>query len=429
MAVRKDNGQGSMYFDEGKGYWYAEIQWKDSSGTKKRKKFSGKSKTAVKKKLDEFKKQLLLSGPDVGKKSVIFQDFAENWLNTKLKNSLKPTSFMRKKGTFQYQVYPHLGGIPIEEISSEDIQNMVNRLIKEGLSYSSIKKAFDNVNGCLREYRITTRKTSLYNPCEAVVLPEAKKHSDAEIVFYSAEEIPLIYNEATRKCKNGQPAYYHGLALVLLMFTGMRVGEALALEWNGDIDFTGRTISITKNVVMVENEKGADTKYILLEQNSAKTYSGSRVIPMSDNVYRILKALRSQNLNSNYVLSTRNGNKVNPRNLSRTLNSILKKLNMVEQDDWSGSLHALRHTFASMMFEAGAEVKMVSDILGHSNTKITENIYIHIIQKQRVKTVKSVDEYTKQINGLSFDNLPDVITDDITITEDCNVDRNACISA
>lgn len=112
---------------------------------KKRKKFSGKSKTAVNKKLDEFKKQLLLSGPDVGNKTVTFQQFADNWLNTKLKNSLKPTSFMRKKGTFQYQVYPHLGGIPIEEISSEDIQNMVNRLIKEGLSYCSIVHSFRSI--------------------------------------------------------------------------------------------------------------------------------------------------------------------------------------------------------------------------------------------------------------------------------------------
>ncbi len=92
MAARKDNGQGSMYYDEGKGYWYAEIQWKDSTGTKKRKKFSGKSKASVKKKLEEFKKELLLSGPDLGKQSVTFEEFAENWLNTKLKISLKPTN-------------------------------------------------------------------------------------------------------------------------------------------------------------------------------------------------------------------------------------------------------------------------------------------------------------------------------------------------
>ncbi len=55
MASRKDNGQGSMYFDEKSGYWYAEIHWTDSSNGKHRKKFSGKTKTVVKKKLEEFK--------------------------------------------------------------------------------------------------------------------------------------------------------------------------------------------------------------------------------------------------------------------------------------------------------------------------------------------------------------------------------------
>lgn len=405
MATRKDNGQGSIYYNEKKGYWYAQIQWTDSTDTKQRKTFSGKSKAAVKKKLDEFKKELLLSGPDVAKKSVMFQDFADNWLQSKLKNSLKPTSFMRKKGTFKFQVYPYIGNIPIEDITSQDIQSMVNKLVEEGLSYSTIKKAYDNVNGCLREYRTVTRKTGMYNPCEAVVLPEVKKRENSDIVYYTSDEIPRIYEEATRKWSNGAPVYYHGLAIALLMFTGMRVGEALALEWNDDIDFDNRVISITKNVVIVENEDAGDTKYIMLDQNSGKTYNAKRIIPMSDNMYRILKALQEQNPSGKYVISSKNGTKVNPRNLSRTLNAILKKLGMIDVDDWSGGLHSLRHTFASMMFEAGAEVKMVSDILGHADTKITENIYIHIIDKQRVKAIKSVDEYTKTIPGLSFDNL------------------------
>ena len=64
MGTRKDNGQGSIYFNEVKGYWYASIQWTDSCGNRKKKQFSGKTKTTVKHKLDLFKKELLLSGPD-----------------------------------------------------------------------------------------------------------------------------------------------------------------------------------------------------------------------------------------------------------------------------------------------------------------------------------------------------------------------------
>ena len=134
MAERKDNGQGSIYFDEAKGYWYAEIQWTISTGKKKHKRFSGKSKATVKKKLDDFKKQLLLSGPNIGSQSVLFKDFAENWLTSKLKISLKPSSYMRKKTTFIHQVYPYLGDIPIEEITSQHIQNMVACLLKDELS-------------------------------------------------------------------------------------------------------------------------------------------------------------------------------------------------------------------------------------------------------------------------------------------------------
>ncbi len=405
MAVRKDNGQGFMYYDEGKGYWYAEIQWRDSSDAKRRKKFSGKMKSVVKKKLEEFKKELLLTGPDLGKRSITFQDFAETWLNTKLKISLKPTSFMRKKTTFIYQVYPHVGHIPIEDLTSQDVQKMVNSLFDEGLSYSSIKKAYDNVNGCLREYRIVTKKSGLYNPCEAVVLPEVKRRDDDDIVFYTEEEITKIYHEATRVTKNGFPVYYHGLAILLLLFTGMRVGEGVALE-KTDLDYVNRIIDINKNVVVVENDPNGKTKYTMLEQDSGKTYNAKRPLPMSDFVYALLRALHAQNPTSKYVISTKKGTRVNPRNLSRTLNCILKQVGMIEKDDWSGPLHALRHTFASMMFEAGVELKLVSDILGHANTKITENIYIHIMQKQRMKTVQNVDEYTQKIRGLCLANLP-----------------------
>lgn len=391
MATRKDNGQGSIYFDESKGYWYARIQWTDSAGDRKKKTFSGKTKTAVKKKLDEFKKELLLSGPDIGKKSVTFKEFADNWLKTKLKISLKPSSFMRKEVTFINQVYPYLGSIPIEDITSADIQNMVNSLLADGLSYSTIKKAYDNVNGCLKEYRIVTKKTSLFNPCEAVVLPEVKKRPESDIVFYKEDEIAKIKAEALRVWSNGEPVYYHGLSIVILMFSGLRVGEYIALDWDEDIDFADDIINVNGNAVLVKAEEGSKNKYELLDQRSAKTDDGSRPVPMTRVAKECLTELRKRNPNAKYVATTKNGTRVSARNLSRTLNSILKRLGMLEKEDWSGNLHALRHTFASMLFANNTPVKTVSEILGHADTKVTENIYIHLIKRQKIKAIKDID--------------------------------------
>ncbi len=394
MAPRKENGQGTIYRDEKTGYWYATIQWTDSAGKTKRKKFSAKSKTAVKTKLTNFKKELLTIGPDIDAKKILFKDFANSWLETKLKNSLKPTSYERKECTFINQVYPHLGNIPIEEITSSDVQAMVNALVKDGLSYSSIKKAYDNVNGCLREYRIHTRKTNLYNPCEAVVLPAAKKRDDGDITFYKADEIAKIKAEALRVWGNGAPVYYNGLSIVILMYTGLRVGEYLALKWDKNIDFNARTISVTGNAVLVRAPKGSATNYVLVDQNTTKTESGARVIPMTQVAYDALQELRKRHPNAEYVATSRNGSRVSTRNLGRTLNCILKSIGLLEEDDWSGNLHALRHTFASMLFANGAEAKTVSDILGHADTKITENIYIHMIQEVRVKAIQDIDKYS-----------------------------------
>lgn len=83
-----------------------------------------------------------------------------------------------------------------------------------------------------------------------------------------------------------------------------------------------------------------------------------------------------------------------PRNINRMFHSILIKSGIAKTyDDFCG-VHTLRHTFASMLFQNGCDVKIVSEILGHSNTKITENIYIHILQQQKIKAIQDIDKYS-----------------------------------
>lgn len=121
---RKSNGSGSIYFDEKWNKWYAEIQWSDKSGERHRKKFSGIKQTVVKNKLEEFKKQLIIANGNMAQTDVTFKEFADYWMQSVLKNELKPSSFNRKEVTLEYQVYPYLGGIPMNQISHYDVQDM-----------------------------------------------------------------------------------------------------------------------------------------------------------------------------------------------------------------------------------------------------------------------------------------------------------------
>lgn len=95
------------------------------------------------------------------------------WIINSQKYKLKPTSYNRKELTLEKQVYPYIGDIPISKLTHNDIQNMINNLTSQKLSYSTVKKAYEAVNGCLKEFRI--RNAIFFNPCEGVVLPNNQK--------------------------------------------------------------------------------------------------------------------------------------------------------------------------------------------------------------------------------------------------------------
>lgn len=385
--TRKSNGEGTVYFSEKEGGWRAEITWVDNGGCKHRKSWSSKKQADVKAKLAEFKKKLLLNGRDMTTENRTFQQFAEEWLKVVLKPKLKPTSYERKVVTLENQVYKHIGAIPIDKLNHSQIQKMVNDISESGLSYSTVKKAYEAVSACMRYYRVKT--STSFNPCEGITLPELKRKESSDIRFFTDEERRLIVEEATRIFSNGAPAYRLGWAYVLLLYSGLRVGELCALTWS-DIDFQERTIKVHKNAVeFSEEDEDGITRSVLKTQNNTKTRSGMRIVPMTKKAFTALSELKKVTGECEYIITSSKGRRIRPSRLGQTFSLILTAIDMERV-----GLHTLRHTFATMLFNNGCEIKVVSELLGHSNTKITENIYIHVIQKQRVKAIQSIDKYS-----------------------------------
>ena len=387
MTNKRANGEGTVFFIEREQKWRAEITWFDNGGNKRRKCWKSQKQSEVKAKLAEFKKQLLLNGTEMTTENKTFRQFAEEWLTVVLKPKLKPTSFERKVVTLRNQVYKHIGAVSIEKLTHSQIQKMVNSLSDSGLSYSTVKKAYEAVSACVRYYRIKT--STSFNPCEGITLPEQKRKESSDIRFFTDEERKLIVNEATRKFSNGVSAYRLGWAYVLLLYSGLRVGELCALTWK-DIDFEERTIKVYKNAVeYAERDDNGKSRSVLKTQNSTKTRSGMRTLPMTQKAFDALSELQKVTGQYEYIITSSNGQRIRPSRLGQTFSLILSAIDM----DRVG-LHTLRHTFATMLFNNGCEVKVVSDLLGHSNTKITENIYIHLIQQQKVKAIQSIDRFS-----------------------------------
>ena len=384
---RKTNGEGTVYFVEKEQCWRAEITWIDGGGIKHRKSWKAQKQSEVKEKLAEFKKQTLLNGKEIIQENKTFRQFAEEWLTVVLKPKLKPTSYDRKVCTLENQVYKHIGAIQIDKLTHSQIQKMVNDLSESGLSYSTVKKAYEAVSGCMRYYRIKT--STSYNPCEGITLPELKRKEASDIKFFTPEERKRIVNEATRKYDNDVAVYRLGWAYVLLLYSGMRVGELCALTWD-DIDFTEKTITVHKNAVEYsERDENGKTRSVYKTQNSTKTRSGMRIIPMTEKAFIALSELQKITGEYEHIITSSQGHRIRPSRLGQTFSLILSAVNMQRV-----GVHTLRHTFATMLFSNGCEVKVVSELLGHSNTKITENIYIHLIQQQKVKAIASIDKYS-----------------------------------
>lgn len=388
MATKKRaNGEGTIYFSEREQQWWAEITWIDADGNKRRKKWKSKKQSEVKAKLAEFKKQLLLNGTEVATEDRTFREFADEWVNVILKPKVKPLSYQRKVSTLENQVYKHIGNIPISKLTHSKIQKMINDLNESGLSYSTIKKAYEAVSGCMRYYRIQT--STSFNPCEDITLPEANRKEDSDIEFFTKEERIRIVEEATRAYQDGKHVYRLGWMFVLMLYSGMRVGEVCALTWD-DVDFSARTINVRKNAVEVrEKDKAGESHSVLITQNSTKTRSGTRIIPMTEKAYLALSELQKITGDCEYIISSSKGKRIRPSRIDRSFHLILDAIGLKRV-----GVHTLRHTFATMLFHNGCEVKVVSELLGHSNTKITENIYIHVIQEQKVKAIRSIDKFS-----------------------------------
>lgn len=391
MAERREKGMGSIS-QRKDGKWTARVTMGyNAQGKRKVKAIYGKTEREVKTKLKEFQKELIRHEYEEVQKTTV-ESYMTRWLEDIKRTELKPSSYDRLEATCKYQIFPFIGYIQIHSLSPSDIQELVNTLTNKGYAYSTIKKAYNAIDSCLT--LAYERGEIKKNPAVRISLPKQIKKELSDIVFYNAEEIELIKKHALFKYKNGEYKYSNGWYIILLLYTGMRVGELLALKWE-NINFNAGTLRVSGNLKQVRNrDKNSKNVYKLIEQ-SPKTKSGNRLIPLADNAVAALKYLWEHRHSEVYVATTKNGKFISPRNLDRAFRKITETAGIKP-----AGVHSLRHTFASMLFKRGVDPKTVSEILGHSDVSITYNIYIHIIEEQKVKAISLLNQPSEEFGDL-----------------------------
>ena len=284
-------------------------------------------------------------------------------------------------------IIPYIGSIQFQQLTSEDIQGLLKNLKdKKNYSHSTVKKVYDCLNAVIKFALI--KKDIIENPMLVVNMPDKQLFEKKEIRFFNKRECALIIEECGRVYSTGRPVYIYADVFILMLNTGIRMGEAIGLE-KRDWDPKGKTLCIQRNVQSVQNrdENGDRLVGKKLITNTTKTYSGNRVLPLNKLATQALERLCAAHPESKYIVCDSKGNCVPPERLERTFYFLLKNAKLEK----SGT-HSLRHTFASMLFAQKVDIKTISKHLGHANIQITIDTYVHLFEEIDHSSVAQLDD-------------------------------------
>ncbi|XSC73784.1 tyrosine-type recombinase/integrase [Bacillus licheniformis] len=312
---------------------------------------------------------------------ITFEDVFKEWWAVHSKTIKRSTRYS-KLSKFNKHILPLFGKLKIKDITKAYCQKAINRIAQEINSAQDVKIQANLVfKYALRMDYIST------NPMAYVVIPKKEENflSDEEEKrnFWEKDEIKIFLDKAHSQLKQQDYVMFY-----VLIFTGMRKGELLALEWK-DVDIKERTINIKQTLFFEDGKEVIQT---------AKKYHSKRIIKIDEQTAQILKKWRTQQkemLLSNGI--TTEAKYVLIRDDMRPLrlaypNDILNRI-IAKNKLHRITIHGFRHSHASILFEAGASLKEVQARLGHKEIQTTMNIYTHVTKTAKEKTAETFKKY------------------------------------
>lgn len=297
------------------------------------------------------------------------------------KNTVKPGTYATTVRYAKLHILPKIANKRIDTFTVLDCQKLVNQWAE----YFNSAKYPKGITQQVFDYAIKMN-IMFDNPMRKVKLPKRKGTVNEVNKFYSTEELKHFFDCVKDYGNMKYLAFFR-----LLAFTGMRKGEALALNWS-DIDFEKKQVHITKGVVLDENSNPMIS--------TTKTKKSVRTVSLDDESLAILRKWKIEqakelmsiginSLNKHQLLFTYDANKLyRPSYSNCWLEQIINKYNLKKI-----TMHGFRHSHCSLLFEMKTPIQVVQERLGHSNIKTTMDIYTHVTEKQRDEVADNFANY------------------------------------
>ncbi len=381
MAKRRASGDGAIYFDEKRNVFVGQVTMgRDEKGKRKRKTIYGKTKTEVKDKLKNIQFQVF-TGTFVDKSGITIYHLAKQILDDKLnENRIKEASYFRHSETLK--ILKPIYNTPLQAVNETQLRIFFN----DNLHYSQsvINKFYELLNKTFKE--AVRRKIINENPIEFISKPNSKKETIKVRALTKEEQKKLIQVLLTEDIN-------YSRQMLLSMAIGLRMGEVNALHVDA-VNFTFNRLTIKRTI-----SKGKKGEALL--SDTTKTKAGKRILTMTSDVRNLLIECIGDKTEG--LIFTHKGKMITTSQVNSQFTRILKKYDILDKTITDGkvNLHSLRHTFGTRCAEAGMPPKVLQEIMGHTDIKITMNTYFYATEDYIKDNITIIDEKLKQ-EGLSI---------------------------
>lgn len=321
----------------------------------------GHSYNEVKRKLTDKK---VRSADNVLPCKLTFGEISKKWFESK-QSIVKESSLNTYEIKLNKHILPVFGKMIYDSISSVDFESFIQKLTAEKFSRSYITDIFLVVRSiCLFAHKLLGVK----NICESIDTPKRDSSKERRILN-NAETSKLISSLAY---KNDMTS----VSILLALSTGIRIGELCALTWN-NINLEEKYITVSQTVQRTYDRQNRKSH---LQISTPKSRSSERIIPLPNFIIPILAKHKSEH--NSYFISG-NTKITEPRTMQYRFKNILQKNKLP-----SVNFHSLRHLFATRCIAAGADIKTLSELLGHSSVNITLNLYVHSSMERKIECME-----------------------------------------
>jgi integrase len=296
---------------------------------------------------------------------LLVSEYLEEWKEKALRARVRPRTFDDYERLLTRYVIPVIGQRRLSSLSPLDVQGVISRLVGRGLSPRTVRYCHTVLSNALRQ--AVRWRYLRANPAQDVELPKIQRR-----------EMRAMTEDEAQRFLAAASGSDHAALFAVLLGTGLRPGEAVALKW-GDLDAAGGRIIVRRAASPAKGGPRLD---------APKTPRARRTVDLPETLTKMLLARRGEAADDDFMFPSRAGTPIDVRNLARAhFKPILQRAGLPAEI----RLYDLRHTHATLLLLAGVNPKIVSERLGHASVMLTLDVYSHVLPGMQAESARQLD--------------------------------------